>query len=69
MVTKEEALTGQRFEHMTAQNADKTPLRARANGACKVWKTRPDEFKLAVRIGWKGHGYITNENAHEWRKA
>ena len=70
MVTKEEAMTGREFHHVSAKMADKkTAVRCRANGACKTWKREPERFQLPIKIGWKGHGYITNENAHEWVKA
>ena len=69
MVTKEVAMTKSYFEHITAKNADGTPLRCRKNGACKVWKTRPDNFKLPVKHGLKDYFYIDNFNAQEWSVA
>ena len=69
MVTKELALTAQRFEHIRLKNADGTPVRCRANGACKTWKTRPNEFRLPVKYGLKRCFYITEHNADEWRVA
>lgn len=69
MVTKEQALTAQHFEHVTAKNADGTPMRCRANGACKTWKTRPLEFCLPVKRGMYEHGYITQGNADQWSVA
>jgi len=39
-------------------------IKWRRNGATKVWKTRPDEFKIPVKHGLRDYGYITNENAH-----
>lgn len=67
MVTKEQAQTCSMFEHVTLKNSDKkTPARCRKMGACKTWKTRPDEFKLPVKHGLYDSFYITQENAHEW---
>lgn len=66
MVTKEQALTARYFEHATLKNADKTPVRARANGKCQTWKTRPEAFKLPVKYGLKQCFYITEANAAEW---
>lgn len=70
MVTKEQAMkageTGGRFEHKTLKNSDGTPARCRANGRCKVWVTRPNEFRLPVKHGLKNTFYLTPANAHEW---
>jgi hypothetical protein len=68
MMTKDDALTGTRFEHVTKKNADGTPMRIRVSGKCKTWKTRPDDFKLPVKYGLYESGYLTPENAHEWNK-
>jgi hypothetical protein len=54
------------FYHITERNADGTAVRCRANGKCKVWKTRPDEFLLPVKHGLKLCFYITQRNAAEW---
>ena len=35
----------------------------RANGACKTWKTRPDEFRLPIKHGLYDFSYITQSNA------
>lgn len=66
MITKQQAMTEREFHHTTAKNADGTPLRCRANGKCKTWKTRPDEFRLPVKYGLKQCFYITEDNANEW---
>lgn len=54
------------FHHVTEKNSDGTPTRCRVNGACKIWKTRPSEFKLPVKHGLRNCFYITQENAAEW---
>lgn len=56
----------QHFYHRTKRNADGTAVRCRANGACKTWKTRPDDFRLPVKYGLKTCFYITPHNANEW---
>ena len=69
MITKtiaENSQYRQEFHHITEKNSDGTPARCRVNGACKVWKTRPDEFRLPVKHGLKLCFYITLENASEW---
>lgn len=53
MITKEQAMTHSHFHHVTAKNSDGTPVRCRANGTCKTWKTRPDDFRLPVKYGIK----------------
>jgi hypothetical protein len=55
------------LEHKTLTNKDGSPLRIRVNGKCKLWKTRPDEFRLPCKHGLKTCFYITESNAHEWR--
>jgi hypothetical protein len=68
-VTKKQAVAAtyrQEFWHKTLTNSDGTPLRARVNGACKTWKTRPDEFRLPMKYGLRECCYITEANADEW---
>jgi hypothetical protein len=67
-MTKEDALNDsiRQFHHKTLRNSDKTPVRCRKNGKCITWKTRPTEFKLPVKVGLRGTGYLTERNASEW---
>ncbi len=69
MITKkiaENAKYRQVFHHVLLLNADNTPMRCRVNGKCKVWKTRPEDFRLPVKHGLKTCFYITPQNAGEW---
>jgi hypothetical protein len=69
MLTKTQATNlrhGEILHHRQLTNADGTPLRARVNGRCKTWKTRPTEFQLPVKYGLKQCFYITENNADEW---
>lgn len=66
MITKQIAMVARNFEHVTLKNKDGTPARCRAMGKCKVWKTRPNDFKLPVKYGMYDSFYITNDNANEW---
>lgn len=66
MVTREQALTATRFEHVSLKNRDGTPVRCRASGKCKTWKTRPADFRLPVKHGLRDCFYITPDNAAEW---
>ncbi len=36
--------------------------RARRNGATKTWKTRPGEFRIPIKAGFKACGYIEHNN-------
>jgi hypothetical protein len=54
------------FYHRTLKTAKKEPLRARTNGACKVWKRQPEKFMLPMKYGLYDYFYITQDNAHEW---
>ena len=69
MITKEQAVSlplGTTLEHVRAKNADKTPMRCRIMGKCKVWVTRPKEFKLPVKHGLRSSFYIEPSNAELW---
>jgi hypothetical protein len=65
-VNKENALTANRFEHVSIKNADKTPARCKRNGKTKIWVTRPDEFKIPVKHGLRDCFYIDNTNCNDW---
>lgn len=64
MVTKEQAMTENNFEHVSKKNADGSPLRLRRNGKTKTWKTRPNDFRIPVKTGLYGFWAITHEIAH-----
>lgn len=69
MITKEIAISSNyrdEFHHKTLKNSDGTPVRCRVNGKCKIWKTRPAEFRLPVKYGLKECFYIDETNANEW---
>ena len=69
MITKEIAKlshSGQTYHHVSSKNSDGTPTRCRVNGRCKVWKTRPDDFRLPVKHGLRDCFYITPENCADW---
>jgi hypothetical protein len=66
MITKSDAMTVREFYHVKLRNADGTAVRCRVNGACKTWKTRPDDFRLPVKYGLKDCFYIEPGNAADW---
>jgi hypothetical protein len=42
----------------------------RVNGAVKTWKTRPGDFRLPIKYGYKTHhGYVTHINAAQYHFA
>lgn len=72
MITREQAIefgsSWGRTElyHSTLRNSDGSAVRARVNGKCKVWKTRPTEFQLPMKHGLRDCFYLTQRNASEW---
>ena len=70
-ITMAKALTTHTFYHRTERYVSRgkklgPPYQARRNGATKTWKTRPGQFRIPVKIGFRGYGYIDNNNADEW---
>jgi len=64
-VTKENQSGISTFYHVSKPNTTGR-LRVRRNGSTKTWKTRPEEFKIPVKYGLYEHGYIDQNNCHEW---
>ena len=56
---------GDHVHHVSAKNADGTPMRWHVTGKVKTWKTRPDEVKVPVKRGMYENDYITERNMHE----
>lgn len=65
-VTRQNCEKLNKFEHITAKNADGTRIRARRNGKTKVWKTRPNDFQIPVKHGMYDYGKITDQTANMW---
>jgi len=66
MITLDQAMTSNNFEHCTLKNLDKTPVRCRRNGKTQTWKRQPERFKIPVKHGLYDFFYITNDNANQW---
>ena len=69
MITLEQAKKlkhGDTLHHMSVKNADGTPARCRVNGKIKLWKTRPNEFRLPVKHGLRDCFYLGLDNADSW---
>jgi hypothetical protein len=66
MVTKEQAQSEKYFIQKTDGNGKllAKPIRWRASGSCKTWKTRPGDFQLLIKHGLNTYGYLTQDNAH-----
>lgn len=60
------AKIGDVWYHVTINNRDGTPLRARVNGRCRQWVKNPARFQLPMKHGLKRCFYITESNASEW---
>lgn len=54
------------FYHVHFKNSDGTAVRCRANGVCKTWKTRPNDYRLPVKYGLRDCFYITPANCVDW---
>lgn len=68
MITKDIAIAlmpGTTLWHTKLKNKDGTPARARVNGKCQTWKTRPDEFQLPVKYGRCTCFTIRHDRANE----
>jgi len=52
--------------HKHLRDSRGNPRECRVNGKCKIWKTRPEEFKLPIKAGLYDCGYLENFNAEEW---
>src|SRR5690349_3563608 len=61
MITRQQALTAPAF-HEDHEPAGKI-ITWRRNGATKTWVTRPAEFRVPVKYGLRGYGYITELTA------
>lgn len=77
MVTQQQAATHNRFHYAPACAVHVGPRGGvttrvevwRANGALKMWKTRPGEFRLPIKYGLRGYSYLTHLNAADFHIA
>ncbi len=66
-VTRQTADAADYFYHRTVTYKDgRTPYQVRRNGRTQTWRTRPNEFRIPIKIGFRGYGEITDRNADEW---
>lgn len=53
--------------HHIQKNADRSPLRARISGRCKVWKRpRAPQWQLPMKYGIKSSFYINETTVDDW---
>jgi hypothetical protein len=57
---------GDLIYHAKLRNADRSALRARVNGVCKTWKTRPSDYRLPVKYGLRQCFYVTPNDEKNW---
>lgn len=67
MITMQQAVTGQEF-HEDHEPAGKI-YEWRRNGATQTWKTRPGDFRIPVKYGYRSTGQITHNDAHRFHLA
>ena len=65
MITKLQAETSKHYQEFYFIDNEKVK-RARVNGKCKTWKTRPDHFKIPMKFGLYDCFYITQDNCQHW---
>ena len=61
MITKDQALTETVFHFERPGNRNGCERWSR-NGAPKVWKTRPDEFRVPIKHGLYAYSYFTHHD-------
>ena len=67
MITIEQAKNlrhGQTLYHVEHRNSRNEPQRWRVSGQIKLWKTRPDEFRVPIKHGLYDHDYLDHHNSH-----
>lgn len=74
MTTRDEILAalaspGNTVFHYAPACTPKRIERWRVNGAIKLWKTRPMEFRLPIKFGLRSYYYITDLNCGEFHLA
>ncbi len=68
-LTQDQIINAREFIHTTIKNKRGDFARVRRNGKTKLWKTRPNEFKIPYKFGLYDYGYITEKDANNWNAA
>lgn len=74
-MNREDALAGDLFHYGNCTRSTgprggiKTHItECRRNGANKTWKTRPDDFRVPIKSGFRDHGEIVPANVAEFHR-
>lgn len=62
MATRQEIETALDAGRLRLRQPDGNLWQVRRNGATQTWKTRPGEFRIPVKAGFKSYGSITHLN-------
>ena len=66
-LTPQTAMTANHFWHREVTYSDGyRHYEVRRNGATQTWKRRPGEFRIPIKIGFRGYGEITHRDAADW---
>lgn len=65
-LTAADIIRNTEFHEANSTRQDGTCYRWRKNGALKLWKTRPDDFRQPVKYGLRSYDAITPLNADYW---
>jgi hypothetical protein len=68
-LTKQQALDAEVFHSNSEKNADGTCRRLRRNGVTQTWKTRPEAWRVPVKVGLYQYGQIWHYHADEFHTA
>ncbi len=64
-MTRNEIETALDAGRLYARMGNGAAWKARRNGATQTWKTRPDDYRIPIKAGFRSHGQITPLNADE----
>jgi hypothetical protein len=70
MISKDDAVSlsrGTELYHVYLKDSYGKPLHVRVNGACKTWATRPKQFRLPIKYGFRDCFYLHDgDEASKW---
>ena len=76
MITKTEALAANHFHYTGKHECTRivgprggikiSIVECRRNGQTKLWKTRPNHFRVPLKYGLYEHAYLDHDNAQYW---
>ena len=73
MITRQQAISESEFHYMQCTRSIgkrgrviEFTVNYRRNGGTKLWKTRPDEFRVPVKYGIRDCAYVTHLNQNNF---